>query len=263
MLSLFQNTSKNLQTLICRILNYIGMATNKLGESKKNKLLVVFIMLVSISSYCYFIFPIYVHLFYKCIIGTIFMIGIIIFSINGNVAPVKINPMIGTLWLLCGGLQLGCGFIVSIEYLPMACIWIFVFPVIFLIWNNRRDYCTLLTGIYKGFLYPNIIFCIGSILVVPIGNEAYTGFTTNPNALGLQIATVLPFVVWKSLFEQKKKQKLFNTIWLCLLASFVFFSRSRTITLAFCVTFFVAIAAKSILEKNTKDLFKYLLCVNL
>lgn len=164
-------------------------------------------MLLSACGYIYTIFPIYVHLFYKCLIGTLILGGIIVFSIDRKLSQVKWNFPIAFLWMLFGGMRLITGFVTSIEYLPLACIWLVGFPVLFFVWNNRKDYEKLFKCCYRGFLYPTTIFFVASVLLVPVTGEAYTGLTTNANSIGMYIATILAFVLWGILCGENQKKK--------------------------------------------------------
>lgn len=224
--------SDKLQQVMCAVLNLIWKLTKSMDNQIRAKLLTGSFMMISICAYCYSIFPMHVHLLIKCLIGTFFMFGILVFSIDREMKQVKWNRIIVFLWFTFGTLRLISGFITSIEYLPLACIWLIGFPLIFFVWNNRKDYQTLFEHIYIGFLYPTFIFFIVSLLFAPIGTVGYTGVTSNANSVGQHIAAIFALIVVRFLFMDQKRIKdvIINTICLWLSVSFAFYSKGRTIT---------------------------------
>ena len=89
------------------------------------------------------------------------------------------------------------GFVTSIEYLPLACVWLILFPMLFIVWSSRGDYDTLLISLYRGFVYPVMGFIIASLIIVPITSEAFGGLAGNANAVGQYICAVLPLILYK------------------------------------------------------------------
>ena len=218
---------------MCAILNFFWRYTKKLAPSLRGRLLTISFMMISICAYCYMILPIYVHLLWKCVVGAFLMLLILVFSIDRKLQPVKWNKGIVLLWVIFGLFRFLSGFTASIEYLPLACIWLIGFPFIFFVWNNRKDYYVLFHYLYKGFLYPTMAFFVLSIVFTPIGEEAFTGITGNANAVGLHISAIFPLVFAAFLLKKNagKKEKIINMICLWLSISFAFYSRGRTITL--------------------------------
>lgn len=235
-----------------KLLNIIGTPSIKMNSKKREWMLTFFFMLLSICTFVYTIFPIYVHLFYKCLIGMLVMSGIIIFSIDRELKSVKNNFWITFLWILFGSMRLITGIVTSVEYLPLACIWLVGFGTLFFIWNNRKDYEKLFECCYRGFLYPTIIFFAASVILVPITEKAYTGLTNNANMIGMYIAAILGIVVWKILYSDDKKVQRKNIVLLSFLISFIFYSRSRTITVVCIGTVLTAVLYKIIFQKEIK-----------
>ncbi len=249
---MLRNMSEKTQLLFCMILNTIWKYTKSFNEKTREMGLLMSVMMISISAYIYTIVPIYVHLLFKCIIGVVFMMGIILFSLNCEIKKVEWNTKIFVLWFGFGILRLISGVVVSLEYLPLACIWLVGFPFIFLIWNNRGDYEKLFNIMYKGFMYPTLLFFILSILFVPIRSVSYTGMTGNPNSVGQHIAAIFPLAVGKYIFEKKeiRKERLFDATFICICVAFAFFSSGRTIMVVMIGVTLVAIICQMFWEKG-------------
>ena len=211
---MLQRVNDTIQGGMCAILNFFGRYTKKLAPSLRGRLLTISFMMISICAYCYMILPIYVHLLWKCVVGAFLMLLILVFSIDRKLQPVKWNKGIVLLWVIFGLFRFLSGFTASIEYLPLACIWLIGFPFIFFVWNNRKDYYVLFHYLYKGFLYPTMAFFVLSIVFTPIGEEAFTGITGNANAVGLHISAIFPLVFAAFLLKKNagKKEKIINMI---------------------------------------------------
>ncbi|MCQ5254160.1 O-antigen ligase family protein [Bariatricus massiliensis] len=239
-----------MQFVLCCILNKCATITAQLDEKRREFFLSCCFGLISITSYIYSIFPIYVHLLYKCIIGAVIMFGILLCSIEREVKPVRWSKPITVLWFMFGILRLSSGIVTSIEFIPLACIWLIAFPSIFLVWNNRKDYNVLFKSLYHGFVYPSIAFFCISILFAPIGTEAYTGITVNPNSLGQHLVAIVALVVARFLYAANKKEQIENGIIFGVIVSFAFFSRSRTATVTIAGTFLAGMLVNIIFKKK-------------
>lgn len=230
---MLQRVNDIIQGGMCAILNVFWRYTKNISPNLRRSFLTISFMMISICAYCYTIIPVSVHLLWKCIIGAFFMFWILIFSIDRELKPVKWNTGIVVLWIIFGLLRLVSGFTASIEFFPLACIWLVGFPLIFFVWNNRKDYFVLFDHIYTGFLYPTIIFFSLSLFFVPMGEDAYTGITGNPNSVGQHISAIFPLIFGRFLLgkNDSKKKKILNILCMFLSISFAFYSRGRTITL--------------------------------
>lgn len=257
---MLQEVNYKIQKDICSIFNFFGRINRNITPVFREKLLIASFMLISVCAYCYMILPFSVHLLWKCVIGAFLMFMVVFFSVDREMHPVKWNKWIVIPWFLFGIFRFISGLIVSIEYLPLACIWLFGFPAIFLIWNNRKDYLKLFHYLYKGFAYPTMVFFILSLSFSPIGEKPYTGITTNANAVGLFIASVFPLILVKFILEDTwSKRNIFNTILMWLAICFAFLSRGRTITLVILgVTIICIIAIVFFVKKGWQYILKKL-----
>lgn len=241
----------------CFLLNLIGKISLKINDKVRERLLQCSLMLIGICAYMYSsLLPINVHLLIKCIIGVLIMAAIILFSIDREIKPVKVNPIIVGLWGMIAVFQLIGGIVTSVEYLPMGCVWLIGFPILFLVWNNRKDYEVLFKGIYKGCLYSAMFCMVCSMIFIPINSSGYAGVFRGINAISTHASAIFGIILLKIL-TTKLKNVYVDFVVGCMLMSFAFFSHSRSIALivigVVIVALFVSIV---ILKVQIKDILK-------
>lgn len=246
------------EKLLCHVLSWAEPLADAIPIKIKNRLLSVIIAALTLCSFFYSCVPVSVHLLIKCVIGSSLLVLLIFFSISGKIEVVSWDKRIVSLWLVFGLLRLLTGIVTSIEYLPLACVWLILFPMLFLVWNNRRDYETLYDSMYKGFVYPIVGMVIVSLAVMPVSGEAFGGLTRNANGIGQYICVAVPLILCKC--NQKgisNKQKALQILLLGILFSTVFYSRSRTTTLVLGVTMLMWFGYKKvILEEQWRVILK-------
>lgn len=249
---MFEQFFTKIQLSFCAILNPIWNCTKKIDKRNRDKVLRISLMLISLFAYSYSIF-LSVHLLIKCIIGTICMLGILIFSIDRELKPVQWNKTIAGLWLGIGLLQIVTGLCISKEYLPLAFIWTIGFTMIFFVWNNRKDYDFLIENIYCGFLYPACLFFVLSILFSPI-KGGYGAITGNANSVGQHVAAIFPLAIGFFLVRNtmKKSGKILNYFLIAFCFMFSFFSSGRTITVTILAILVVCAIYVLIFEKGKR-----------
>ena len=173
-----------------------------------------------------------VHLLIKCLIGAVAMGGLILFSMDRPVTRQKWNPILTLLWFALGCLQLLSGLLVSREYLPMACIWLVCFPLLFLVWSNRRDYEELLRQVAVGANGVLLLMLGMCFLFFPIDANAYGGVLQNTNGLGQWCTLGFPLLLFLCTRPCSKRTKILYWVQLSLMVLLVLLSRGRTALLA-------------------------------
>ena len=210
-----------------------------------------------------------VHLLIKCVVGAGLMGLIILFTVNGTVQRVKWNKPIVAMWFGMGLLQLASGFFVSLEYLPMAFIWLVAFPVLFLVWNNRRDYITLFKEVALAGNACFLFLGVTSTLFYPMNVLQYGGFVNNPNGMGQWVTFAFPLIVF--LHYQEKSNQIKKWIYraeLALVLLLCVVSKGRTALLAVGLMLFVLVVLRFVSCKNNYAYYvkrggKFLLCTAL
>lgn len=189
------------------ILNYCYRFTKNIDETSRSKIRIVLYSVVFLLGLFYASIPVYVHLLYKCIIGTVLLGLIIVFSINGKMVRPKLARGVPILWLAIGLLRFVSGFTVSNEYLPLALIWLIGFPMLFLVWINRKDYYQLFFEVAKSANIALLVLIVGSLLFIPVTESQYRGITLNPNGLGQWISFGLPMIFYLYEIERRNARR--------------------------------------------------------
>ncbi len=252
------------ETILYKFVSVLEKKANYVSLKIKNNVLTVLFAMITICALFYSCAPVSVHLLIKCIIGSIILVLIIFFSIDGQLKkPIWDKKIVG-LWLVFGCIRLFSGLVTSIEYLPLACVWLILFSMLFVVWSSRGDYDTLLDSLYKGFTYPVMAFIIVSLITVPITSEAFGGLAGNANAVGQYICAVIPLILYKYHLESaNKKEKVILITFLAIIMSTVFYTRSRTTTLAVGMGILVWLFCKKyIFLAKWKEIVKIILIIS-
>lgn len=256
--------------MICKVLNYVFGFTSQLSEGTRSKIR------TGLYFVLFFVGLLYaasildgVHLLIKCVVGAGQMGLIILFTVNGTVQPVKWNKPIAIMWFGMGLLQLASGIFVSLEYLPMAMIWLVAFPVLFLVWNNRRDYIVLFREVAIAGNICFVFLSVTSVVFYPMNVLQYGGFVNNPNGMGQWITFAFPLIVF--LHYQEKNSQIKKWLYraeLALILLLCFASKGRTAILTVGLMFAVLLVLRLVSNKNDFAYYarqggKFLLCAAL
>lgn len=188
-----------------------------------------------------------VHLLVKCILGVVFMGGLILFSVEKRGKARRINTVPAVLWIIVGLGQCASCIFASIEFIPMTLVWCVGFPLLFFVWDNRDDYW----GMFREMsLAGNACFIIAvllSIIFFPIKKTQYGGIFINPNGLGQWLVFALPFVLFLLDGESRPKIKRLYLCEIALILLLTCFSKSRITILAviMMLCFYCAFSLKS------------------
>lgn len=217
----------------CNLMALLGKPTAHISEDAKRTIRIILFTLVFVVGLFYVCAPVGVHLLIKCITGAALLGLIIIFSVPGDVKKIKLNRWLATLWLLLGLLQLISGLLVSIEFLPMAMIFLVGYPLLFVVWGARKDYKELFLEVAKAGNLCLIFFIVVSVLAFPSVDGNYTGMTGNPNSLGQWMTFGLPLIF--ICYDHQKNRGLRNIIYgveIAVLYMLLVLARGRTALLA-------------------------------
>ena len=218
--------------MICSILNFAYKFIGRLQEQTRKQVRMSLYFLIFFFALLYGSVLSNVHLLVKCIIGTVFMAGAIIFSMTGSVKRPKWDPVLTILWLAVGLLQLISSIFVSLEYLPMTCIWLVGFPALFIVWTNRRDYKILFGEVAAAANWSFLVMVVVSVVFAPVRNKAYGAIFHNENAVGQWITFAFPFVAFLSFQAKSKSKKILYWVESTLIYVLCILSRGRTALLA-------------------------------
>jgi len=219
--------------LIYRVLNRCYRITKWIGGKHRDyfRIGLYFTLFLAALLYGASVLP-NVHLLVKCIVGAGLMGLIIVFTMKEELHVVKWNKKITVLWLALGIVQLFSGLFVSREYLPMAVIWIVLFPMLFLVWNNRKDYERLFCEVAIAGDICFVILAGISVCGYSFNVLNYGGFLKNPNGLGQWITFAYPLILFLYSKQKKNIWKVCFMVQAALALVLCIASRSRTALLA-------------------------------
>lgn len=158
-----------LQSAYIRILNPIYSLTGRINEKTRNK--IIFILFLVIFLYLIFyrapitssqIKDILPTQFEKHLFGCVMLILLTIISVNKPLTHVKWRYSILIPQLLLGIGMIVVGFIHPIGpgYQVTGFMLVFLFPCLYLVWNNRKDYDRLFTIIIYAMIVANMILVL-------------------------------------------------------------------------------------------------------
>ncbi|MEG2993715.1 MAG: O-antigen ligase family protein, partial [Bacilli bacterium] len=182
---------------------------------------------------------------------SILLFFVILFSINQKIQPIKqINKTFWGLWFILVFFQFTSSVLVSLEYLPMACVSLIEFSLLFYIWFQRNDSMNFISMVFKNFNILFVAYLLISIIFIPIGKGQYSGFNLNPNGSGQLVTMAFPIVVYLKSISKKNSTKLFYLIELVLIITFCYFSESRTALLSLLMMIVTIIICHIFVFKN-------------
>ncbi len=149
--------------------------------------------------------------------------------------------------------------------------WLFLFPMLYYVWGNRKDYVNLFEKIAKAFCYVGFAYLIFLICFFPkeiyqTGGGLYIASTTNPNVLALVISSSVIAGVYVFI---ACGQKVVPIITICLGTGVVISCQSRTALFAIVMSLVVAMILtfySLIRDKNSfyaKKILLLAICVGL
>ena len=257
-----KNFVNEFQKIVCISFNNISNKFSKLDKKIRCNIIIFIFFVNFFQVYLYNARIFNIHLLYKCIIGSLLLFGLILFLCKNKINKIQWNNKVVILWLFLGLFQIITSLFISIEYLPMACIWLVLYPILFQIVENQND-IDVYTLMHKSLLYSSILFFVASIIFVPIHEGNYVGIAGNTNAVGQNMCAALPFFLFFYFFKSKD---FLNFICLVLCISFIFLASGRTalvttLFLLVVVSCFYYFSNKSFYHLLKKMIFLFLSCI--
>ncbi|MCI9598851.1 MAG: hypothetical protein HFE75_16570 [Firmicutes bacterium] len=165
---------------------------------------------------------------------------IILMSINRPLKALKWNPILNVPWTFCGGvLVIVClVFHIGPGFLPFSICMLVLFPCLYLVWNNRRDYEVLFSLVAQAMIANLLLFFLACMIFCPINAETmvsgrYLGPTDNANNLGMITSSSVACCLYL-IFRSKKPVPLYMVA--CAIAvSLLMLSASRTALISICL----------------------------
>lgn len=158
---------------------------------------------------------------------------IILMSVDRPLKALKWNPILGVPWAICGIILFTVSLLFDIGpgFLPFSICVLFLFPCLYLAWNNRQDYDTLFTLVSRAMVVNLLIFFVICVAFFPMSEETmvsgrYLASTANANTLGTIAASSITCCLYL-IFQNKRPVVLYMAA--CAVAgSLLILSESRT-----------------------------------
>lgn len=251
-----------MQSFLCKQINKLYFCTMKYSSKKREKILFLSFFFIFLFGFYYSVIPSNVHLFYKCLWGSIFLFVSIIFSIDKPLQPKKLDNIWLFLIIFFGLSRIISSLLVSLEFLPLALIWCFEFIVFFYINAIQDNFSKIIYMIAKAFNVVLTLYFIISILFIRFTYGQYTGIMINPNSVGQIVVIGFPLILLLLYKEEKKKKRKIYYLNLILCLYFCYLSSSRTGIITFLFVILMKFGLDIVVRKrNVSIYFKNILTI--
>ena len=203
------------QKLLIPVINHLSGCTEKIDEKARNIILQLLCA----------VFPVYFILCYsgilsfwtssfRHIVGYAVLLLIVLISIKGEVTEVKWRDYIYYPFVLLGLGLIITGLIHPIggDYFFSGVAFVFIFPALYLVWDNRRDYDVLIDALAKSIVIVGVLYAILCVCLAFTGafhgiNHRWSGTMVNVNLLsmtGINLFTAAVYMVLKEIQQSKR-----------------------------------------------------------
>lgn len=156
-------------------------------------------------------------------------LGIMILStLHKNMKPVKFRWPIMGCWIAVGLGMLLSGVINNVDYLPEAVLFLVVYPICFVCWNNC-DHSRIFKLLLRMCRISLVIFVVASFMLTPIQEERYPGIFNNTNGAAYYLAVCMVCQIVELAYDEKFGLKtIWNVVLLGLAGAMMYYTNSRT-----------------------------------
>ena len=173
-------------------------------------------------------------------------------TLNKDIKPVRFRLFPAICWFGIGFLMLLAGVLVTDNRLPEALLFLVVYPVIFLVWNNidRQRIFSLLSRICILSFIP---YTLINTLLYPMGVKQYAGLMLNVNGASFYLLLVFACLLVEILDARKFDRKLIlHIIAFGLCVAQIYYTSSRTGYLAGILVAVTTLLMYVLLHKKEK-----------
>ena len=164
------------------------------------------------------------------IVLTVVLILTSVLSVKGELKPVAWRKAISVPLFLCGLGLVITGLIHPIGdgYLSFGFMLLFVYPLLYFVWTNRRDYSVLFMTISESFVGVALLFFVYStVMMLSKGSlrhgRRFKGMMRNSNIysmIGMVLFAVSLYLLYEYFFGRKKRRTS-NKIIFCILGAVI------------------------------------------
>ena len=223
--------------LIQWILEPLSGISNRVPTKIRNSIFVISGLMIFFAHFVYqserFTFR-YLFLFaFDCLMAGLMLF----FSLPKKISPIKFDKLLLLPWYGVAVMALIAGLTKSEDYLPDAMLYLVMYPVFFLVWNNS-NFRTIQKKLILIVQLSFVIFLSINLLFFPITGRQYSGFFSNVNGVSVYLVLVFACSLQSIVSNQKSRFCLIcNYVFLGMGAALVVYSNSRTGQLALITTF--------------------------
>ena len=164
-----------LQSLYALILNPVYKITDKIDEKIRNA--VVSLSCLGLTFYFVLFFTTYLHYYmrrghtFNSLICSFVLFILLVFSIKGELKPVKWNKLVFYLFFLAGLGVVVISFLhpIGSGYRAWGLLMMFGFPCVYYVWNNRGDYDVLYARLSAATIVSGIVLYICTFIAAALG----------------------------------------------------------------------------------------------
>lgn len=166
--------------LIQWILSPCARLTEKLSDKTKDNLFLFAGLGVVGYFFLYNFNVINWRYLYSFAICCLFMGLMILMSVSRRMEAVTFRPVMTTCWFGVGGLMLLSGIVNNFNYLPEAMLFLVVYPILYICWNNTEPQ-RIFRLLLKMCKISAVVFLVGSFLFAQFTPRRYGGLFYNVN----------------------------------------------------------------------------------
>jgi|GEM_PF-2886733 len=203
------------QRLYCAALNPLGRRAQKIGEKGREAIVATTLLLLTIL----YILDVFFEQIsggdasqtftydprVTMIIGSVLILITAVFSIEGELKPLKLRLPFVVIFCAAFALIFISGFFhyVGAGYRVFPLMMVFVFPALFLVWGNLPDPSRMYSLLARAVCIAGLAIFVVTVLAVPDPDGGrYQGLTTNPNALGFSAVASVAGALYLLLTEK-------------------------------------------------------------
>ncbi|NLD19047.1 MAG: hypothetical protein GX663_02210 [Clostridiales bacterium] len=250
-----------LQRFYMLVLNPIFIVTGRINEKHRNVVIFICMFLIMSQIFLYTTYEKYgipfgyAKLF---IVNTVLLMIAIMFSVKAPLCVVKWNKAIYMPWFIFALLVAATGIHHNVTgaFLFFAGLMVIIYPCLFFVWNNRKDYMTLFNICSESIITMTVIYFVICLVTSPYqGAEAYFGISVNPNSVGvLGVAGVISSL---QLMCTEKKRLWVYCVVFGMSCTMIYLSASRASVIAgFCSFVVFAICCFRGLDKEKPEIIR-------
>lgn len=185
-------------------------------------------------------------------IDCLFLGLMVLCTLPENLQPIRFQKFGAICWVAVGFFMMISGILVTENRLPEAMLFLLVYPVVFLAWNNV-DHGKVFHRLSYTCIVTFIPYTVINILFFPMGENQYMGLMHNPNDAARYLLLVFVCLMAELLPVHNIDIKyVVNLVLLGLCAAQLYYSSSRTCYLAALTTGMITIPVYLLTHRKSK-----------